>query len=192
MNVRLIAGMLMAGALSAQTVERPKVLGVAHFAMYVKDLAKARQFYEGFLGYGEPFTLPNRDHTGVRIAFAKVNDFQYFEIFNEKDRGEGQLNHISFYTDDAGRMYAYLKSKGVAVLSDKGSVGKGQTGNRASDTGSAHVCFLTDDIQELHQKLRTSHVRLHCEPQDLDFAKVLYFRDPDGIILEAAEGHLPG
>jgi len=70
--------------------------------------------------------------------------------------------------------------------------GKGQTGNRASDTGSAHVCFLTDDIQELHQKLRTSHVRLHCEPQDLDFAKVLYFRDPDGIILEAAEGHLPG
>ena len=121
---------LLAGAMSAQTVERPKVLGVAHIAVYVKDLAKARQFYEQFLGFGEPFTLPNKDKTGTRIVFAKVNDFQYFEIFNEKDRGEGQLNHISFYTDNADRMYAYLKSKGIEIMGDKGSVGKGQTGNK--------------------------------------------------------------
>ncbi len=131
MTKKLIASLVLAGAvLSAQNVERPKVLGVAHIAVYVKDLAKARQFYEAFLGFGEPFTLPNKDKTGTRIAFAKVNDYQYFEIFNEKDRGEGQLNHISFYTDNADRMYAYLKSKGVEVMSDKGSVGKGQTGNK--------------------------------------------------------------
>ena len=117
--------------LPAQQPARPKVLGVAHLAVYVKDLAKARQFYEEFLGFGEPFTLPRKGgEPGVRIAFVKVNDYQYFEIFNEKDRGEGQLNHISFYTDDADRMYAYLKSKGAAVMSDKGSVGKGQTGNK--------------------------------------------------------------
>ncbi len=66
----------------------------------------------------------------MRIAFVKVNDRQYFEIFNEADRGEGQLNHISFYTDNADRMYAYLKSMGVAVMSDQGSVSKGQTGNK--------------------------------------------------------------
>ena len=40
------------------------------------------------------------------------------------------MNHISFYTDSADRMYAYLKSKGMEVMSDKGSVGKGQTGNK--------------------------------------------------------------
>ena len=130
MTTKLIAGIAFAGALLAQNVERPKVLGVAHIAVYVRDLAKARQFYEGFLGYGEPFTLPNKDQTGTRIVFAKVNDYQYFEIFNEKDRGEGQLNHISFYTDSADRMYAWLKSKGVEIMSDKGSVGKGQTGNK--------------------------------------------------------------
>ena len=131
MTKKLIVGVVIAGAaLFAQNVERPKVLGVAHIAVYVKDLAKARQFYEDFLGYGEPFTLPNKEKTGTRIVFAKINDYQYFEIFNEKDRGEGQLNHISFYTDDADRMYAYLKSKGVAIMSDKGSVGKGQTGNK--------------------------------------------------------------
>ena len=109
---------------------RPKVLGVAHVAIYVKDLAKARNFYESFLGYDEPFTLPKKGSAGTRIAFAKVNDNQYFEIFNEADRGEGQLNHISFYTDNADRMYAYLKSKGVPPMADKGSVGKGQTGNK--------------------------------------------------------------
>jgi lactoylglutathione lyase len=109
--------------------QRPKVLGVAHMAIYVKDLAKTRQFFEEFLGFGEPFTLPKKDG-GVRIAFVKVNDHQYFELFNDKDRGEGQLNHISFYTDNADRMYAYLKSKGVEVMSDKGQVGKGQTGNK--------------------------------------------------------------
>src|SRR5579864_2651538 len=122
----LLAVVLMASSLFAQTaLERPKILGVAHMAVYVKDLAKTRQFYEDFLGLAEAFTLPPKTGGGVRIAFIKVNDHQYFEIFNEKDRGEGQLNHISFYTEDADRMYAYLKSKGIQVMSDKGSVGKG-------------------------------------------------------------------
>src|SRR5437763_15387111 len=83
---------------------RPKVLGVAHMAIYVKDLAKTRQFYEDFLGYGEPFTLPNKDG-GVRIAFVKINETQYIEIFTEANRGAGQLNHISFSYDTADLTY---------------------------------------------------------------------------------------
>ena len=65
------AWILFAGVLCAQqgAPTRPKVLGVAHMAVYVKDLAKTRQFYEDFLGFGEPFTLPNKDHTGDRIVF---------------------------------------------------------------------------------------------------------------------------
>src|ERR1044071_3475465 len=128
--MKIVLALLAGGSLWAQTVERPKVLGVAHMAVYVKDLAKTRQFYEEFLGYGEPFTLPKPDGSGVQIAFVKVNDQQYFEIFTDPDRGEGQLNHISFYTDDADRMYRYLKSKNVAIPGDKGAVGKGRTGNK--------------------------------------------------------------
>src|SRR5258708_19629147 len=99
----LLGALTVAGF--AQDVARPKVLGVAHLAVYVKDLAKTRQFYEDFLGFGEPFTLPKKDGGGERIAFVKVNDHQYFEIFNEADRGEGQFNHISFYTDSPTRTY---------------------------------------------------------------------------------------
>ena len=123
-----IVGLFLTCAAFAQ--DRPKVLGVAHLAVYVKDLAKTRQFYEEMLGFGEPFTLPNKDKTGTRIVFIKVNDQQYFEIFNEKDRGEGQLNHISFYVDSADRAYAFFKAHGIDVIGDKGQVGKGQTGNK--------------------------------------------------------------
>ena len=125
----LAGAMLAATSLMAQTaVERPKILGVAHMALYVKDLEKTRQFYEKFLGFGEPFTLPPKGGgPGVRIAFIKVNDYQYIEIFNEKDRGEGQLNHVSIYTENAEKMRDYLASKGVEVPA---KVGKGQTGNK--------------------------------------------------------------
>ena len=126
-----IAGLATRPAPAADAVKRPKVLGVAHLAVYVKDLDKTRNFYESFMGYEEAFTLPQKGGgPGVRIVFMKVNDHQYFEIFNEADRGEGQLNHISLYTDSADQMYAYLKSKGIEVMGDKGSVGKGQTGNK--------------------------------------------------------------
>jgi lactoylglutathione lyase len=125
----LAGAMLAATSLMAQTaVERPKILGVAHMALYVKDLEKTRQFYEKFLGFGEPFTLPPKGGgPGVRIAFIKVNDYQYIEIFNEKDRGEGPLNHVSIYTENAEKMRNYLASKGVEVPE---KVGKGQTGNK--------------------------------------------------------------
>jgi len=122
------AASLTAQPLLAQGQSRPKILGVAHMALYVKDLEKTRQFYEQFLGYGEPFTLPPKGGgPGVRIMFVKVNDYQYIEIFNEKNRGEGQLNHISIYTENADKMRDYLAARGVEAPA---KVGKGQTGNK--------------------------------------------------------------
>jgi catechol 2,3-dioxygenase-like lactoylglutathione lyase family enzyme len=114
-------------ALLAQTpLARPKILGVAHFAVFVSDLDKARAFYQGLLGYEEPFTLPRADGA-VDIAFVKINDHQWIELFNRPSAGEGQLNHIALYTDDADRMRDYLASGGVAVPE---RVGKGRTGNK--------------------------------------------------------------
>jgi catechol 2,3-dioxygenase-like lactoylglutathione lyase family enzyme len=69
--------------------------------------------------------------------------------------------------------------------------GKPLVDNKAGDTGSAHLCFRTENIQDLYQKLSANGVRLHCAPQDVGFGWVMYFRDPDGIILEAMEGEPP-
>jgi len=50
---KIWAGLVLASSLFAQeAVTRPKILGVAHMAIYVKDLAKTRHFYEDFMGFG--------------------------------------------------------------------------------------------------------------------------------------------
>lgn len=109
----------------AEKPSRPRILGVAHMALYVSDLQKARQFYEDFLGYQEPYVLKREDGS-VRIVFIKINEDQYIELFRENPKQDDRLNHISFYTDSAEAMRQYLAALGVKVP-DK--VGKGKIGN---------------------------------------------------------------
>ncbi|HWC19580.1 MAG TPA: VOC family protein, partial [Terriglobales bacterium] len=108
-----------------QDVARPRILGVAHAAFYVSDLGKARNFYEDFLGFQEAFVL-KRDDGSIRIAFLKINDAQYVELFTDAAKNDGQLNHIAIYTDSAQQMRDYLAGHGVKVPE---KVTKGKTGN---------------------------------------------------------------
>ena len=126
----MVAGLIALPAASPPgqgSTNRPRILGVAHVAFYVSDLARTRTFYQDFLGFDEePFTLKKRDGS-ERIVFIKINDRQYLELFAEEPRAGERLNHVAIYTDDADRMRAYLASKGVGVPE---KVGKGQTGNK--------------------------------------------------------------
>ena len=78
-------------------------------ALYVGDLKKARAFYTDFLGFQEPYTL-KRDDGSDRIAFIKINEDQYLELFAEGPRPDGNLNHISFFTNSVEGIRAYLAS----------------------------------------------------------------------------------
>ena len=95
----------------ARPSQTPRILGIAHMALFVGDLAKARVFYKDFLGFGEPFALPHPDGRD-RIAFVKVNDQQYIELFDEPPRNDGRVYHISFYTDDAQGLRTRLHAAG--------------------------------------------------------------------------------
>jgi catechol 2,3-dioxygenase-like lactoylglutathione lyase family enzyme len=110
---------------TADELRRPRVLGLAHVALFVSDLQKARGFYEDFLGYQEPYVL-KRDDGSDRIVFIKINDQQYIELFAENPKQDGHLSHISFFTDSAEQMRDFLASRGVKVP-DK--VAKGRLGN---------------------------------------------------------------
>jgi lactoylglutathione lyase len=116
---------VVSAAQTTDQVKRPRILGVSHMAVFVSDLQKARAFYKDFLGYEEPYTLKREDGSD-RIAFIKINEDQYLELFAETPKQDGQLNHISFFTDSAEAMHAYLASKGVKVPE---KVGKGKIGN---------------------------------------------------------------
>ncbi len=123
--VALLLTVVLGGSLPAVEVKRPRILGVAHMALFVSDLQKARAFYKDFLGYEEPYVLKREDGSD-RIAFIKINENQYLELFAESPKQDGHLNHISFFTDSAEGMRVYLASRGVKVP-DK--VGKGRIGN---------------------------------------------------------------
>src|ERR1700730_7626221 len=123
--ISLLLAISFPGSSGADQVKRPRVLGVAHMALFVSDLAKARAFYKDFLGYNEPYVLKREDGSD-RIAFIKINDSQYIELFAEIPRQEGRLNHIAFYTDSAEGMRRFLAARGVKVPE---KVGKGKIGN---------------------------------------------------------------
>ncbi|MDZ4798287.1 MAG: VOC family protein [Bryobacteraceae bacterium] len=125
--MRLLVAAVVAASLlaNAQDVPRPKITGVAHIALYVKDVEKARNFYTGLLGYQEVFDLKNPDGS-LSMTFVKVNERQYIELSPERTPDSDRLNHISIEVDDAEAMRKYLASKGVKVPE---KVGRGRIGN---------------------------------------------------------------
>jgi len=78
--------------------------------------------------------------------------------------------------------------EGILELVEYSPTGKRLEDHKASDIGASHVCFKTDDAQALYEKLLANNVTVHCPPQNRGELSVFYFRDPDGIILEAIEG----
>ncbi len=106
--------------------KRPMILGLAHVAFQVSDVAKAREFYGELLGYDEPFQIRNTDGT-LALTYFKVNERQYIEIFpGLPPEREDRLRHIAFETNDLEALRVYLLSKGVKAP-DK--VNTGRDGN---------------------------------------------------------------
>jgi lactoylglutathione lyase len=124
--IKLI-GLLMLStlALTAAEPERPRILGVAHIALFAKDFEQSRAFYRDFLGFQEPYVLKNSNGS-LSMTFFKINERQYIELFPEKEANTDRLNHISIETDNAEAMRAYLASKGIKVPE---KVAKGRIGN---------------------------------------------------------------
>lgn len=99
----------------ADALKRPRIIGISHAAFYVSDMAKARAFYEGFLGYTSPFSIPRKN--AGELVWIKINDHQSIELFpgSEVAPNADRLYHIALEVEDAEAMRLYLRSKGVEV-----------------------------------------------------------------------------
>ncbi len=105
-----------------------RITGMAHMAYYVSDMKKARDYYEGFLGFQEAFTIKNADGSD-HIVFIKINDRQFIELYAEGAAGAegyGYIHDAGFETNDAKGMRDHLASIGVKVPE---KVGKDEAGN---------------------------------------------------------------
>ena len=67
---------------------RPRILGVSHAAFFVSDMPKARAFYEEFLGFGSPFSIP-RKNPNEQLVWIKINDRQSVELFPGSEVARG-------------------------------------------------------------------------------------------------------
>ena len=119
---------LLLGSARADAVPvRPRIIGISHAAFYVTDLAQARAFYDTFLGYEEPYSLPRKN--GGTLTWIKINDHQSIELFpgSEVAPHAPRLYHVALEVEDAEAMRTYLAARGVAVPA---KVETGKIGNR--------------------------------------------------------------
>src|ERR1700675_1897729 len=122
MKKLVLAGMLLTAFGWAQ--QRPRLVGLSHIAVRVKDLTAARHFYGDLLGYQEAFTV-RKDHTAmvggglpqdqVTAIFFKVNNRQYIVVMPETSPDQPRYVDAAIETDNAEAMRAFLKSLGYAV-----------------------------------------------------------------------------
>ena len=96
----------------------PHIVGMAHMAYNVTDLKTARDYYEGFLGFQEAFTLKNADGTD-HVVYLKINDHQFIELYNEPVKNYGYIHDAGFETNDAKGMHDHLASIGDKVTDVK-------------------------------------------------------------------------
>ena len=115
-SVLIIPALCVASAVTATQAssapKRPRIVGVAHIALWTDNLDAARKFYGHQLGYEEPF---QRQGPEGGLVF-KVNDHQYVEVLpGWKGPEQLILAHIGFETDDARQLRDYLAGNGVNV-----------------------------------------------------------------------------
>jgi catechol 2,3-dioxygenase-like lactoylglutathione lyase family enzyme len=136
-----------------QPLKRPPIVGVAHIGLRTDDIAAARKFYGGILGYQEPFSLNQSDGSGLMLTYFKVNDHQYIEVFPElKDPKQDRLSHISFETTDAEGLRAYLADKGIHVPEKLGPRLDRDLGFDVKDPDGHTVEFVQYTPESLHMQ----------------------------------------
>jgi lactoylglutathione lyase len=147
---------LATGVATAQdAAPRPRITGISHIALWVRDLELSRAFYKGYLGFDEPYSLAS-DSGAVQIAWIKINDRQSIELFpvNASTPKDGDsLYHIAFETDDAQGMLDYLRSSGVKAPGGKPLPAKAAPGrignlNYFTEDPDGHIVEFTQYLPD--------------------------------------------
>lgn len=120
---------------------RPPIVGVAHVAVQTSDLAKARGFYSGLLGYTE-VAPAGRPHAAV---FA-VNERQRLIVHDglPADRDERLLD-VAFETTNVEALREFLNARGFRATEPMHDVEAGGRRVEALDPDGHRVQFVQLD-----------------------------------------------
>jgi lactoylglutathione lyase len=136
--MRLIACLLAAAALSAQSLP---LAGLAYVGFRVSDLAAARNFYSGLLGFEEAYAIRGAQGEIQRVAF-KVNDEQFIELLpGLKPDQDQRLAFIAIQCTDLRRAHRLLVERGLKP-SSIATRPDGNPGFWLEDPGGTRLEFL--------------------------------------------------
>jgi catechol 2,3-dioxygenase-like lactoylglutathione lyase family enzyme len=150
------------------------ILGIDHLNVVVADMERALKFYCGVLG------------------FTKTKEAQLAGDWIERIVGlKGVRAHAVFIEAPGGgpriELLKYAAPAGVAIAEN----------SRANTIGLRHFALRVSDIAAMVTKLRAAGVEVFSDPVrvpagvvefDAGATKTLvYFLDPDGVIIELAE-----
>jgi catechol 2,3-dioxygenase-like lactoylglutathione lyase family enzyme len=133
--------------------------GFSHIGLSTLDLDKTREFYEGILGF-----------TPVRCDTIKVAE-------------GGQIRHIFFDTGH-DQLIAFMEARGIPGVPAEYDAGI----NRGLGVPSAFYHFAFESgteagLEEKRRELLAKGVAV-SEVVDHDWAKSIYFKDPNGLQME--------
>jgi catechol 2,3-dioxygenase-like lactoylglutathione lyase family enzyme len=152
------AGALILPPSPSLGAKRPPIVGIAHIALQVGDIAKARAFYGDLLGYEEPFRLFREDGT-VMLTYFKINDRQFVEILPDLPSNQDErLSHFAFETTDIEALRLYLVEKGIKAPA-KVNQGRDKNLNMiVTDPDGHSVEFVQYLPDSLHSKTRGEYL----------------------------------
>jgi len=112
MRFLLLLVLGIAAAIRLPAADPLPLRGITHVAFRVSNLAKSRDYYGRVLGFGEPFEF--RDGGRTTVAFMKVNDRQYIELYPGLPAGEStRFSHICLETPDIATLRRHLVNRGL-------------------------------------------------------------------------------
>lgn len=138
-------------------------------------------------------------HVGITVSDIERSISFYRDILGLKFEGqllmEGPETDLLFAQKDCHVRIAYLNGSTHLFASPiellQFSSTDGHTHPSLFKTSISEVCFATDDIEKEYERLLQKGVEFLSQPQTFDYtssgfgkSKAVYFKDPDGIILE--------
>jgi glyoxylase I family protein len=141
------------------------ITGIHHFALTVSDMDSSLAFYTGLFG--------------LEVASDREVERDYVEKITAVPGAHQRLVHLSGY----GQRLELLEYK-----APRGEV----RARPLQDAGSAHVCFITDDLDSEVVRLRAAGVTFRSLPVVTTSGpnkggRGIYIEDPDGNAVEVVQ-----
>lgn len=148
------------------------ITALHHVGVQVADLDRSLAFYQGLLG---------------------------FELITRQVRDEPYVGEVTGYPG-AELHLAHLRPPGGTVrveLTEYRGVERSAVDTATANPGTAHTCYVVDDVEALHARLLAAGVRpvsrgVVAPPVGVAAGgKVVYVQDPDGVRVELLQPAVP-